>query len=142
MILPFIPYPLRDNGGTIRYLPVIEYLSNRFCIDMIVIDNGQVDQEKIDAVRKYCRDLTVVRNPKIGKFSFFRKASVAIRSLMPWSASFDYVTYGGDMLVREILSASKGRNYDCLIWVAGYYAEYLFEIMRNMHADQDSDRLY
>ncbi len=136
MILPFFPYPLRDNGGTVRYLPIIEYLSSRFRVDMIVIGNGHVDQEKIHVVRKYCRDLTVVRNPRIGHFSLLKKISVAINSCMPWSAPFDYITYGGDMLVREISLASKGRHYDCLIWVGGYYAEYLFKIMRYIHAEQ------
>jgi glycosyltransferase involved in cell wall biosynthesis len=136
MILPFIPFPLRENGGTIRYLPIIEYLSSRFRIDMIVIDNGHVDQEKIHAVRKYCRELTVVRNPKIAQSSYFRKVYVSIHSLMPWSPSFDYVTYGGGILVREISSACKGRHYDCLIWVAGYYAEYLLKIMRNIRTER------
>ena len=55
---------------------------------------------------------------------------------MPWSAPFDFITYGGDRLVREISSAGKGCHYDCLIWVAGYYAEYLFKIMRSIHAER------
>jgi len=55
---------------------------------------------------------------------------------MPWSPSFDYLTYGGEMLVRDISSASKGRHYDCLIWVAGYFAEYLIKIMKNIRADR------
>jgi glycosyltransferase involved in cell wall biosynthesis len=136
MVLPFIPYPLRGNGGTIRYLPIIQYFSVRSRLDIIVIDDGHVDPEKIHAVRKHCGNLTVVRNPRAGDFGFLKKLYVAMHSLMPWTPSLDYVTYGGDMLVRDVSSACRGRHYDCLIWVAGYYAECLIPIMSNIRADR------
>ncbi len=134
MVIPFFPYPPRADGGTVRYLPIIEYLSKRHDLDLVVVDSAARDRKEIDAVERLCRNLAIIPNPKKRKAGLFGKIRLFADSLMPWSPPNFFLTHGGDAFVEDISGASRGRSYDCLVWVAGYFAEYLKPVMKKIRA--------
>jgi len=52
MVSPVVPYPLRENGTALRYLPVIDSLHSQYQLDIVIIDDA--DADKINGLAQHC----------------------------------------------------------------------------------------
>jgi glycosyltransferase involved in cell wall biosynthesis len=135
-IFPVVPFPIRANGVSVRYLPVIQYLAEKYLIDIIIIDGGTADLSKVAAMKKFCRNVFIVPDPKFEKHTLISKINTKINFLFPWTAPISFVVNGGQKIAHNIAEFTKGRHYHSLVWVGAYLSPYLFTALKSMSVDR------
>lgn len=131
MILPVVPYPLRAQGISIRYLPIIKSLANQCHIDIIIISKHSCNSQDIIPLRKYCRHIDCISHPDSNVISALHKLFTRIKFFMPWSLPRSWVIYGGDSVKAQVATLTEGKQYDSLICVSGYNYQYLRSVSAN-----------
>jgi len=134
MVFPYIPYPLRANGVSVRYLPVIQYLSERHTVDVIVLANENEILKDISGLKGYCNKLMIVRRAKPNN-KWLNRVKIHSLSLLPWMSP-SYYEYGGEIIPTEIETHVKGTHYDTLLWVTTRSSPYLFPTLKLINVDR------
>ncbi len=116
MVFSVAPFPLRENGTSLRYLPIIRRLNERFELDIIIINaNGN----NIEGLREYCSSYTIIDRPKKGKFALLEKLRMNVYRFFPWTCPYSFEYYGAKKVKNKIISAVD-KEYDAVIWVQNY----------------------
>lgn len=131
MIFPHIPYPLRANGISIRYFPLIQHLSHNCVIDIIAKGDWNTDSMKIEALRSYCRRVFIIQNQNFSKHNLIQKIATQVNILLPWTPPNSFTVYDEKSIKRMISEATEGIEYDTLVCVGGYCSPYLRSICAN-----------
>ena len=58
-LLPYFPYPPLD-GGNVRVLNLIKYLSEHFDMHLLCYSHGNIEKKSIEILRQYCKRVVVV----------------------------------------------------------------------------------
>ena len=120
IVLPVVPYPLRSQGISIRYLPIIQSLAERCDIDLIIISREPCDSRDIPPLREYCRQIDCIVHPDASAIGKWHKLFTRIKFFLPWSLPRSWVVYGGHAIMDEVARITEGKTYDSLICVSGY----------------------
>ena len=134
MVFSFPPYPLRANGISVRYFPIIEYLSKKHLLDIVVVSKNSRDGAGLEGLRMYCRKLIVVKRDDSEKKSFWEKMRINLVSLLPWEPPLLYVHYNKDEIVKRIAEATKEESYDAFLWVTAHSSACLFPLLKKISA--------
>jgi glycosyltransferase involved in cell wall biosynthesis len=118
-VLPIVPWPIRRNGYSLRFAPVIAYLARRYELDLLVLAE---DDEPAPPGRLFeeCRALTLIRVPGTSVPHWLRTMKAAWHTLSPWGASVRSVRYDNLRLERELLGYLQQRDYRVVVWAAGH----------------------
>jgi glycosyltransferase involved in cell wall biosynthesis len=114
-----VPYPLRANGLSVRYLPIIEHLSRKHDIDLLLINSDPEELHHLDGVRGYCGKVMTLPDPHRHGVNAFRKILTYGRFLFPSSPPLSEVSHRGSMVTRGIVESIGGDHYDAIVWVGG-----------------------
>jgi len=135
MLLGFksVPFPLRADGVAVRYLPIIEYMARRHEVDLIVISNGGAEElRNLDGLRSYCRKIVVLQDPRLSHKNMLTKCKTYANFLLPWTPPLSVVAHDGSMVTRGIVEATRGEQYDAMVWVGGDLLSYLVDALPSM----------
>ncbi len=127
-----IPYPLRADGVSVRYLPIIEFLARCHDIDLIVIDGRVEKQNLLDGLKPFCRKIHYLKNPHRSSHGMFTKCLTYLNFLLPWTPPISVVRHGGATVTREVVEAIKGEHYDRVVWVGGELLPNLMDAVPSM----------
>jgi len=114
-----IPYPLRADGVSVRYLPILEYLGRRHEIDLIVIDGRMEKEPLLEGLRPHCRKIVYLRSPRRTRHRVDVRAATYLKFLLPWTPPLSVTGHGGTSLTRQLVEAAAGERYDAAVWVGG-----------------------
>ncbi len=134
--LPSFPFPLRRDGRSVRYLPIIQHLSENHNVDLLVITQDDDNKNPMEELLKVCRRVIPISVPSPKGFGLMRKGGTWIKNFMPWSPPYIFVKHGGEKISRQIVKNLEGRRYDIFIWVTGEYTPYLLDINKKIHAEK------
>lgn len=122
LLMPDLPFPVRKNGFSIRYFPIIEHLSLNHELTIAVISDHEIDQSHIQEAEAYARRVLVhVRKPS--KVDPTRKVLALIRSLHPRSVPLHYFRYDQDTLINFMEASLGGQEFDTLLCVKLNYLD-------------------
>ena len=116
-IFTVVPYPVRANGVSIRYFPLIQFLAGRYDIDIILIANENSGQEDIGELKRYCRNFFYIQDPKYRKHGVFETWSTKVNFFVPWTPPISLVVDGGRDIVGEISEYVRDMHYGATVWV-------------------------
>ena len=116
MIFTLVPFPLRAHGLSVRYLPIIRYLSRFHDIDLIVINGNAAELSHVEGLREYCRKISVLPDPRCNHHDVLSKGRTYANFLLPWTPPLSMVAHRGSMVTRGIVEATKGEHYDAVVW--------------------------
>jgi glycosyltransferase involved in cell wall biosynthesis len=129
MFLPRVPYPLREHGISIRYFPIIEHLSKSHTLDLVLFRPNPDEKESYEELRKYCRNVSYVQNPKHLADGVFSKLMTYCRFAVPWSPPLTPVAHGAGEIQRVIAEQAGKDRYDVLLWVGALFLPHLLSAM-------------
>ena len=129
MFFPRVPYPLREHGISIRYFPIIEHLSKSHTLDLVLFRPNPDRKESYEELRKYCRNVSYVQNPKYLAHGTFSKLMTYCRFAVPWSPPFNHVSHGAGDIQRVITEQAGKDRYDVLLWVGALFLPHLLSAM-------------
>jgi polysaccharide biosynthesis protein PslH len=117
-VLPIIPWPVRRSGISLRFAPVIEYLAQRYELDILVLAE---DEEALPSgcSPERCPTLAVIRMPHTSLPRWIRKMRVAWYWLVPWGPPVGSLKYANSSLERALLRYLQQKDYAAVIWAAG-----------------------
>ena len=136
IILPSIPYPLRADGRSVRYLPLIKYLSKNHNVDLVIIHHTEFEKERIDGISEQCRKVITVNDRSSLKNGFIKKAFWYIYHLFPWTPPFLLIKHNSKLIVRDILKGVGNNKYKTLLWVTPNYSPYLDPVRKSVNPDR------
>jgi len=136
MVFTLVPFPLRAHGLSVRYLPIIQYLSRSHDIDLIVINGNAAELCHVDGLREYCRKITVLPDPRCNPHRMFSKGRTYANFLLPWTPPLSMVAHSGWMVTRGVVEATNGVHYDAVVWVGGELLPHLMDALPSISADK------
>jgi len=128
LVLPEVPYPMRAQGISIRYLPIIEELSKSSTLDIIIIGKNQNESQYVDKLHKYFKSVTIISHPDPDATSKLKKFITRVKFFLPWSLPRSWITYGSEAILKQVDKATAGKYYDSVVCVSGYNYPYIKNI--------------
>ena len=127
-----VPYPLRADGVAVRYLPIIEHMSQHHDIDVFVIIGAEEDLRNLEGLKAYCRKIFVLQDPRQSHKKMSTKCKTYAKFLLPWTPPISVVAHNGSQVTRGILEQTKGERYDAVIWVGADLLPHLVDALPSM----------
>lgn len=121
-----LPYPVRKNGISIRYFPIIEHLAKRFDIHLLVVADYPVSSEEIAEAKQYVKQCSIyIRQPL--NVSLARKIFVRLKTLLPNQLPFPTYCYDEAQISHFIEKETAGKHYDAALCVCPPYAHIVLD---------------
>ena len=120
IMMPEVPYPLRANGLSIRYLPIIRHLSQTCAIDLLIINKERVNPRSLEPLRASCREVTAIRHAEAGRSGIAGKFITRTMFFLPWAMPRSWIQYGRRHIAEAVRRATGRNVYDVVICVSGY----------------------
>jgi len=127
-----VPYPLRADGVSVRYFPIIEYLARRHDVDLIVIPGREEELLNLGGLKKHCRKIFVLQDPQRFQHNIFAKFLTYANFLLPWTPPISVVSHNGSEVSRGIIEATNKEHYDTVVWAGGYLLPNLLAALPSM----------
>jgi len=129
IFFPMIPFPLRQHGISIRYFPILQHLSRAHTLDLVLFHPRPAEEERVEVLRRLCRNVAVFRNPRYLPHGTFQKISTYAKYGVPWSAPISLVAHGGSDIERIVREQAGKDRYDVLLWVGAFLLPHLMSAM-------------
>jgi glycosyltransferase involved in cell wall biosynthesis len=136
MLFTILPYPIRANGVSIRYFPIIQYLSKNHEIDLIFVDGRPSSSRNVEELQKYCRKVTVLSDPTYFGYRYLDRLFTYSNYVLPWNPPLSSIAHKGWSITRGIKEATKNKRYTSLIWVGSYLLPNLISALPSISADK------
>lgn len=121
-----LPYPVRKNGISIRYFPIIAHLAKRFDIHLLVVADYPVKSEEIAEAEQYVKKCSIyIRQPI--NVALARKIFVRLKTLLPNQLPFPTYCYDEAQISHFIASETAGKQYDAALCVCPPYAHIVLD---------------
>ena len=128
IVLPEPPFPLRAQGISIRYFPIIKYLSEKAIIDIVLISDTTCDADCHKNLKQYCETVETIKKPTNVDVGILRKTLKRIGFLLPWTLPRSWTNYDNRVTIKQLNNLLNDKFYSCLICVSGYNYPYLMNI--------------
>jgi polysaccharide biosynthesis protein PslH len=120
LVLPIVPWPIRRNGYSLRFAPIVDYLAQRYALDVLVLAEGDEVLQPSGPLQ-LCHSMTAIKVPISSLSPWLRKIRTVCLGLWPWGAPpGSSLGYARRRLERTLLSYLEHRNYSAVIWAAGH----------------------
>ena len=119
LVLPIVPWPIRRNGYSLRFAPIVDYLSQRYVLDVLVLSDEDEVIQPMGPLQR-CHSLVVNKVPISSLPSWLRKIRTAYCALSPWGAPPGSLGYATRRLERMVLNYLELKSYSVVIWAAGH----------------------
>lgn len=113
IVLPVAPWPIRQNGVSLRYAPIVEYLAQQYDLDLLVLADEQTSQPKYPSV-------VTIKVPILSGPAWLRRVRTAFFILSPWGAPHGRLRYARRGLERAVVHYLTDRAYACVIWATNH----------------------
>ena len=128
IVLPEPPFPLRAQGISIRYFPIIQHLFKKATIDIVLISNSTCDIDCQKNIKHYCEDIIHIKRPTNDNVNIIRKTLKRIGFFLPWTLPRSWTDYDNRATINELHDFIKNKFYSCVICVSGYNYPYIMSI--------------
>ena len=115
VVLPVVPWPIRRNGISLRFAPIVEFLSQRYALDLLVLAEEDALLEPSGALHG-CQTTEVIQVPIASLPAWLRKIRSFGHSLSPWGAPLGSAGVAHHRLERIVLSYLMDRRYSVVVW--------------------------
>lgn len=127
LLMSDLPYPVRKNGYSVRYYPIIEFLSESFDIHLMVISNLPTPAEDISEMERLCSRISVWDRKPL-KVSLPRKIATFIYCLLPGTPSFSAFRYDENQIRAFVESELADTRYDVALCADAKYFEIISDL--------------
>ena len=121
VVLPLIPWPIRRDGLSVRFAPIIDYLARRYELDVLILGEDTESEQRVGPL-ELCGLLTVIQVPIMTLPTPMRKLRIAWSGLVPWEPPFGASRHFDRRKLEEaIADYLNGKSYASIVWAAGHF---------------------
>jgi glycosyltransferase involved in cell wall biosynthesis len=129
LVLPIVPWAaIRLNGISLRYAPIVDYLAQRYELDLLVLADENATVQPNGPLEE-CHSLVVIKVPISSLPAWLRRIRTVLVTLAPWGAPHGRLRYAQRRLERAVLDYLNDRSYPVIIW-ATHHLEIACRIRR------------
>src|SRR5579859_7019196 len=114
LVLPVAPWPIRQNGISVRFGPIVDYLAQRYELDLLVLADNDAPQPT-DFPEQH-PPVTVIKVPISSDPAWLRRVKTVLLTLAPWGAPHGRLRYSQPSLERAVAGYLRDRDYSGIIW--------------------------
>jgi hypothetical protein len=118
VVLPVAPWPIRHNGISLRYAPIVEYLAQQYELDLLVLAEEETSQPNC-LLDRYPSVVTL-KVPILSGPAWFRRLKTVFLILSPWGAPHGRLRYAQGRLERAVRQYLTDRRYAGIIWATNH----------------------
>lgn len=118
IVLPVAPWPIRHNGVSLRFAPIVDYLAQQYEVDLLVLTDEDAPQPN-GLLDRY-PSLVVIKVPISSDPAWLRRVKTVLLTLSPWGAPHGRLRYAQRRLERAVLSYLNSRSYVGIIWATNH----------------------
>jgi glycosyltransferase involved in cell wall biosynthesis len=118
IVLPVAPWPIRHNGISLRYAPIVEYLAQQYELDLLVLAEEEASQA--NGLLERHPSVVTLKVPISSGPAWFRRVKTAFLILSPWGAPHGRLRYAQRRLERAVLHYLTDRRYAGIIWATNH----------------------
>ncbi len=118
LCLPDCPFPVRRNGLSIRWAPLIQHFSKTFDIDLLVISPAVISNEDLEACKEFCITVNNYVKKSSVRVPVVTKIYTRLISFVPGTTPFDFVYYNQWELNDFFKKHYASMHYDLIIAVS------------------------
>lgn len=122
LLMSDLPYPVRKNGYSVRYYPIIEFLSESYDIHLVIISNLPTPEKDRKIMEGLCSRVSVWDRKPV-KVSLLRKVATFVYCLLPGTCSYSAYRYDDRQLRRFVKTELMGAQYDVALCADSKYFE-------------------
>lgn len=129
--LPDFPFPARKNGVSIRYAPILTYLSRFYDIHLICITGGipaEVDMQQAESI--FTKIDIYIRKKSIVPLSTKLARWASTFNFTSTKTPFSYLYYDDADIESFIHQKTHGKAYDVALCVLADYASIIKKVVR------------
>jgi glycosyltransferase involved in cell wall biosynthesis len=120
-VLPLFPWPLRRNGISIRFAPILEYLNRHHHVDLLILTETG-DSPPADWPAGLARSISILKLQVRSLPPLAHKLRTACIGLSPWAMPFGALPQLHKREVdRAILDCMRSRDYAAVLWSTGHF---------------------
>jgi glycosyltransferase involved in cell wall biosynthesis len=119
LVLPIVPWPIRRSGISLRFAPIVDYLAQRYELDVLVLAQEDELPPASGALQR-CHSLVVIKVPISSLTPWLRKIWTLCCGLSPWGAPRGSLGHARRRLERTLVSYLERKNYSVIIWATKY----------------------
>jgi glycosyltransferase involved in cell wall biosynthesis len=119
LVLPIVPWPIRRNGISLRFAPVIDYLAQRYELTVLILAEEDEPLPSGSSLQQRT-ELAFLQVPITSLPRWLRRLKTMSYVLSPWSPPLSSLRYDPRRLERALLSYLDGKNYSVVIWAVRY----------------------
>lgn len=127
-VLPSVPWPIRRNGISLRFAPIIGYLAQRYELDVLVLSRED-EPLPSGSLLEQCHAWDFVRVPGTTLPRWLNRIKFVYFGLSPWGPPVYSLQDAGGRLQSALLSYLAQKDYSVIVWAADYL-EVAFRIRR------------
>lgn len=115
-----LPWPPRRNGLSLRFAPIVEYLSARHVVDLIVLgDDPPLESAAVAFGR--CRDISYLSPDQKTMPMAIRKLRTTLAGLHPNGEPFGAIRHQDwSRAIESLIQRINSANYHVVLWAADY----------------------
>jgi len=134
MVFAAVPYPQIARGEALRYFPIIQHLSRRHDLHIIIISSEPVEPMAVKELEKYSRNVSVIEAFQYRLVDPLQGIVSKLYSLLPWTTtSLLFPPFGRNQIASRLRAATRGGRYDAVLWVTAPHAAYLRSVEAKRH---------
>jgi len=126
-VLPIVPWPIRRDGISLRFAPIIAYLAQRYEVDVLVLAEEDEPVPSGPSLQQG-HALDFIRVPDVSLPLWLKRSKLVWRNLSPWGPPVNSLWYAGDRLERALLSYLGQKDHSVVIWAASRYLQLACQI--------------
>jgi len=117
-VLPIVPWPVRRNGISLRFAPLIGYLAEKHQLDIIIVAD-----EREALVSEWpltlCHSVTLLDTPYRAISGWSRRVRTLLLGLLPWGPPLGSMQHvDRRKFVRQLTALVNCEDYDSIVWAS------------------------
>ncbi len=117
LVLPVAPWPIRRNGVSVRYAPIVDYLAQQYELDLLVLaDEDEPQPNGLEG----CHSLFVIKVPISSHPAWLRRIKTVLLTLAPWGAPHGRLRYAQRRLEHAAMGYLTDRSYARIVWATNH----------------------
>jgi polysaccharide biosynthesis protein PslH len=133
VVVPRMPWPPRRSGFSVRYFPLLQYLSARHSVHLMIVG----DREAWTQDCPFGEGCTVEYVDVSGRRpSLTARLGAIARTAWPASAPYSMRSVWTGDVIRAVAAAGRRKRYDVMLWAGPEYLEAALHVARNPPAQR------
>ena len=120
-VFPVAPWPVRSNGISIRFYPLLRHLAASYDVDLLVLGDFR-DSLPDDPLLREVRSVETHYFNRAPAPTMLKRIATLAKVALPGGPPYAYASYHSEAVFDLLKERVTRTHYDGILWVCPFYA--------------------